>query len=151
MSRANSSPPTKYAIQPKSGLQIGMPLKSVLLAGHLRVVSALAGATEVVTGLMANARPEAEDGARAVGLFLNTTPLRAELLWATAGLLGNITDSTIIAFGGGVGTFQAAGNVASGPGAAAYLLANGNIDTFSVGRRKLFSSPGLPYHSPRIW
>lgn len=57
----------------------GSPVKSVLLAAHVRVLATLTGQAEVVTGLMANARPETDDGARAVGLFLNTNVLRVRL------------------------------------------------------------------------
>ncbi|MBW4635043.1 MAG: amino acid adenylation domain-containing protein [Iphinoe sp. HA4291-MV1] len=53
-----------------------VPLKSVLLAGHLRVIGLLSGQSDVVTGLLVNGRPEAEDGDRVLGLFLNFLPLR---------------------------------------------------------------------------
>jgi len=55
---------------------LGVPIKSALLAAHARVLSALANRSGVVTGLVTNGRPE-EDGAdRALGLFLNTLPIR---------------------------------------------------------------------------
>ncbi|HEV7588524.1 MAG TPA: condensation domain-containing protein, partial [Longimicrobium sp.] len=54
----------------------GVPLKSVLLAVHLRVLALVSGRDEVLTGVVANGRPEAEGGDRIVGLFLNTLPLR---------------------------------------------------------------------------
>jgi amino acid adenylation domain-containing protein len=53
-----------------------VPLKSVLLAAHLRVMSLLSGEREVLTGLVSNGRPETVDGERALGLFLNTLPHR---------------------------------------------------------------------------
>jgi amino acid adenylation domain-containing protein len=56
-----------------------VPLKSVLLAAHLRVLALIGGQTgpwDLVTGLVANGRPEALDGDRVLGLFLNTLPLR---------------------------------------------------------------------------
>jgi amino acid adenylation domain-containing protein len=59
--------------------RLGVPVKSVLLAAHLKVVSVLAGRREVVTGLMVNGRPETEDGDRVLGTFLNTVPLRFDL------------------------------------------------------------------------
>ena len=62
-----------------SAEQIGVPLKSVLLAAHLKVLGLLAGQTEVVTGLVTNGRPETADGERLLGLFLNTVPLRVAL------------------------------------------------------------------------
>ena len=57
----------------------GVPLKSVLLAAHLRMLALLSGALEVVTGLVASGRPETDDGEQVLGLFLNTLPLRLKL------------------------------------------------------------------------
>jgi amino acid adenylation domain-containing protein len=54
----------------------GVPLKSILLAAHVRAVAAATAREDVVTGLMANARPETPAGAAIVGLFLNAVPLR---------------------------------------------------------------------------
>jgi len=54
-----------------------VPLKSVLLAAHVKVVSLLAGRDDVVTGLSTNGRPETADGENVAGLFLNTLPFRA--------------------------------------------------------------------------
>ncbi|MCA9977377.1 MAG: AMP-binding protein, partial [Anaerolineales bacterium] len=59
--------------------EIGVPLKSVLLAAHLRVLAAISGQTEVVTGLVTGGRPETADSDRALGLFLNTVPFRQAL------------------------------------------------------------------------
>jgi amino acid adenylation domain-containing protein len=58
---------------------LGVPLKTVLLTAHCRVVALLSSQTEVVTGLIANGRPESADGERLVGLFLNAVPLRLSL------------------------------------------------------------------------
>jgi amino acid adenylation domain-containing protein len=58
---------------------MGMPLKSALLAAHVRVMGLVSGSHDVLTGLVANGRPEEEDGERAVGLFLNTLPQRVRL------------------------------------------------------------------------
>jgi amino acid adenylation domain-containing protein len=58
---------------------MGVPLKSALLAAHVRVTGLVSGTTDVLTGLVANGRPEEEDGERAVGLFLNTLPHRMRL------------------------------------------------------------------------
>ena len=57
----------------------GLPLKSLLLAAHLRAVALAAGGGEVLTGLVANSRPLQTDGQRLLGLFLNTLPLRLKL------------------------------------------------------------------------
>lgn len=56
-------------------VRAGTPLKSVLLAAHLRVLSFLSGEQEVMTGLTTNCRPECEGGERVLGVFLNTLPL----------------------------------------------------------------------------
>ncbi|HKH44413.1 MAG TPA: amino acid adenylation domain-containing protein, partial [Thermoanaerobaculia bacterium] len=56
-----------------------VPVKSVLLAAHLRVIQLLCGQSDLVTGLVASGRPEGEDGERVLGLFLNTLPLRVDL------------------------------------------------------------------------
>lgn len=60
-------------------LSAGVPLKSVLLAAHLRVLSFLSGQEDVTTGFVANGRPEALDSERVLGLFLNTLPFRLHL------------------------------------------------------------------------
>nr|AIW82283.1 PuwF [Cylindrospermum alatosporum CCALA 988] len=57
----------------------GVPIKSVLLAAHLRVLSLVSNQTDVLTGLVSNGRPENADGERVLGLFLNTLPLRLHL------------------------------------------------------------------------
>ncbi|MEW5928283.1 MAG: amino acid adenylation domain-containing protein [Gemmatimonadota bacterium] len=57
----------------------GVPLKHLLLAVHLRVVAALTGAADAVTGVTTNGRPEDADGERVLGLFLNALPLRVEM------------------------------------------------------------------------
>jgi hypothetical protein len=49
-----------------------VPLKSVLLAAHLRVLSLISGERDVVTGVVFNGRPETTDGERVIGMFLNT-------------------------------------------------------------------------------
>jgi amino acid adenylation domain-containing protein len=63
----------------------GVPLKSVLLAAHCRVLSWLAGQPEVVSGVVVNGRPEEEGGERVLGLFLNTLPFRLEVDGGTWG------------------------------------------------------------------
>ncbi|NER27498.1 MAG: amino acid adenylation domain-containing protein, partial [Symploca sp. SIO1C4] len=62
---------------------IGVPLKSVLLAAHLRVLSLLSGHSDVLTGLISNGRLEKLDGERVIGLFLNTLPFRLQLSGGT--------------------------------------------------------------------
>ena len=67
-----------------------VPLKTLLLAAHLRVMSLLLGQSDVTTGLVTNGRPEESGGERVLGLFLNTLPLRLKL---TRGSLAGL-DST---------------------------------------------------------
>lgn len=61
----------------------GVPLKTVLLAAHQRVMSLLHGQPEVLSGLVCNGRPEQTDAEKLVGLFLNTVPLRQTLSGGT--------------------------------------------------------------------
>ncbi|MEW6737180.1 MAG: amino acid adenylation domain-containing protein, partial [Acidobacteriota bacterium] len=58
---------------------VAVPVKSVLLAAHLRVLSLLTGQSDIVTGLVSNGRPETGNGDRILGLFLNTLPFRQQL------------------------------------------------------------------------
>lgn len=55
------------------------PIKNVLLAAHLRVLSRMVGTLDVVTGVVSHGRPESADADRALGLFINTLPHRARL------------------------------------------------------------------------
>jgi amino acid adenylation domain-containing protein len=55
------------------------PLKSVLLAAHVKVMSLLSGETDVLTGVTSNGRLEETGSERVVGLFLNTLPFRLQL------------------------------------------------------------------------
>ena len=57
----------------------GLPLKSVLLAAHLRVLGLLSSSIDVTTGVVASGRPEGVDGERVLGLFLNALPFRLRL------------------------------------------------------------------------
>jgi amino acid adenylation domain-containing protein/non-ribosomal peptide synthase protein (TIGR01720 family) len=59
--------------------QLGVPLRTVLLAVHMRLLAFFSGDEEVVTGLVGNGRPEVLDGERTLGLFLNTVPFRLKL------------------------------------------------------------------------
>ena len=64
-----------------------VPVKSVLLAAHCRVLGLLSGQQDVVTGFTAHGRPEKEDGERVLGLFLNALPLRIDLSAGSWGAL----------------------------------------------------------------
>lgn len=58
--------------------ELAVPLKSVLLAAHVRVLAAFAGSDDVVTCMSSSGRPEIDDGDRALGLFLNSLPIRVQ-------------------------------------------------------------------------
>ncbi|HYY41751.1 MAG TPA: condensation domain-containing protein, partial [Pyrinomonadaceae bacterium] len=60
-----------------------VPLKSVLLAAHVKVLSLLSGLPDVLCGLSSNGRSEELDGERVRGLFLNTLPFRLQLAGGT--------------------------------------------------------------------
>ncbi|MFI7433613.1 amino acid adenylation domain-containing protein [Micromonospora haikouensis] len=58
--------------------RLAVPLKTLLLAAHVKVVGALAADPAVITGYEQSGRPEAEGATAALGLFLNTVPLRVD-------------------------------------------------------------------------
>ncbi|MET9963043.1 amino acid adenylation domain-containing protein [Streptomyces sp. NPDC006326] len=58
---------------------LGVPLRTVLLAAHLRVMGLLTGTDDPVTGAVYNGRGEEADGDLALGVFLNTLPVRGRL------------------------------------------------------------------------
>ncbi|MFC9120848.1 non-ribosomal peptide synthetase [Streptomyces sp. NPDC057067] len=59
--------------------RLGVPVKTLLSAAHLRVVSWLTGSDEVTTSMVFGCRPEISDADRVLGLFLNQLPLRVAL------------------------------------------------------------------------
>jgi amino acid adenylation domain-containing protein/non-ribosomal peptide synthase protein (TIGR01720 family) len=59
--------------------QAGIPLKSVLLAAHLKVLALLGGRDDVLTGMVTHGRLERAGGEQTRGLFLNTLPYRLRL------------------------------------------------------------------------
>ncbi|MEV7275420.1 amino acid adenylation domain-containing protein [Streptomyces sp. NPDC093111] len=63
--------------------RLGVPLKALLAASHLRVVSWLTGADSVGTSMVVACRPETQDADRVLGLFLNQLPLRVALAGQT--------------------------------------------------------------------
>jgi amino acid adenylation domain-containing protein len=60
----------------RMAVSAAVPIKSVLLAAHLKVMSLVLGQADVVTGLVCNGRPEEADGELIRGLFLNVVPFR---------------------------------------------------------------------------
>lgn len=59
--------------------ELQVPVRTVLLSAHMRVMSVLSGQKDVVTGLISHTRPIERDGERILGLFLNTLPFRQKL------------------------------------------------------------------------
>ena len=64
-------------------LTCAVPIKNVLLAAHLRVLSLLAGHDDVLTCMVSSGRPESADGDRVLGLFINSIPFRLKLTGGT--------------------------------------------------------------------
>ncbi|QOC93358.1 non-ribosomal peptide synthetase [Micromonospora craniellae] len=62
---------------------VGVPLKSVLFAAHMRVLAHLTGSREVSTGMAFNGRLEVLDGTESRGLFLNSLPVTATVAGGT--------------------------------------------------------------------
>ena len=58
---------------------LGTPLKTVLLAAHLRVMSFASGQSDVTTGVSFSGRPENSETDRTLGVFLNILPFRVQL------------------------------------------------------------------------
>ncbi|HKU74240.1 MAG TPA: amino acid adenylation domain-containing protein [Pyrinomonadaceae bacterium] len=59
------------------------PLKSVLLAAHLKALSIISGQTDVMGGITSNGRAEEAGGDQVRGLFLNSLPVRVDLAGGT--------------------------------------------------------------------
>ncbi|MFR9778054.1 amino acid adenylation domain-containing protein [Micromonospora sp. MS34] len=57
----------------------GVPVKSWLLAVHLRLIGELSGRDDVVSGLVVGGRPEGDGSDATLGLFLNTLPVTLRL------------------------------------------------------------------------
>lgn len=58
---------------------LAVPLKTVLLAAHIRVISAFGGGKDVLTYTVSNGRPENRDGHGVIGLFVNSLAFRLRL------------------------------------------------------------------------
>jgi len=56
--------------------EIGIPLKSVLLAVHMRALNLIAAQDDITTCLVSAGRPISEGGDQVLGLFINSIPLR---------------------------------------------------------------------------
>jgi amino acid adenylation domain-containing protein len=62
---------------------LGVPIRTVLLAVHTRIIGFVLNKCDVVTGLVTNGRLEQRDGENVPGLFLNSLPFRFALTAAT--------------------------------------------------------------------
>jgi amino acid adenylation domain-containing protein len=56
-----------------------VPLKSILLAGHIKVMSLVSEQQDILTGIPTNGRYEGKGGDKQYGLFINTLPFRQKL------------------------------------------------------------------------
>jgi acyl carrier protein len=56
--------------------RLGLPLKAVFFAAHVRAVAEETGTSDVISGLTAHGRDETSGAAQTLGLYLNTLPLR---------------------------------------------------------------------------
>jgi amino acid adenylation domain-containing protein len=73
---------------------LGVSLKTVLLAAHMRVISLVYGRPDVITGLVTNGRPEAPGAEKMMGLFVNTLPFRLRLEpWTSEELIRRIFEA----------------------------------------------------------
>jgi len=72
------APETSAALS-RIARELAVPLKSVLLAAHMRVMAELGGAEDVVSSLSSAGRPETLDANDTLGLHLNSTPVRLRL------------------------------------------------------------------------
>ncbi len=59
--------------------ELGIPVKNILMAAHIKVLSALSNERCVVTGYEHSGRPEVLGADHSIGLFLNTIPFRIDL------------------------------------------------------------------------
>ncbi|WP_017593866.1 non-ribosomal peptide synthetase [Nocardiopsis potens] len=56
--------------------ETGVPLKSVLLTAHLKVLGLVTGSPDAVAGMSSHGRPEEDGAAEVYGMFLNIVPVR---------------------------------------------------------------------------
>ncbi|TQV81088.1 non-ribosomal peptide synthetase [Aliikangiella coralliicola] len=71
--------------------KINVPVKNILLAAHLRVLSFLSNQSDVTTCMVSSGRLETEEGDKILGLFINSIPMRIKLTGDTwANLAKNV-------------------------------------------------------------
>ncbi|MBD1379489.1 non-ribosomal peptide synthetase [Metabacillus arenae] len=56
-----------------------VPVKSILLASHIKALQSMSGQSDIVTGMVSNGRMEKKDGEKVKGLFINTLPFRQKV------------------------------------------------------------------------
>lgn len=61
---------------------LAVPLKTVLMAAHVKFLSVASGERDIVAGYEHSGRPEVDGAEDAIGLFLNTIPLRVDVAQA---------------------------------------------------------------------
>jgi amino acid adenylation domain-containing protein len=76
---------------------LGVADRSVFLAAHVALLALLNGTPDVVTSVVTNCRPELPGARRALGLFLNSLPLRVDRSGATWAQLIRDVDAALIA------------------------------------------------------
>ncbi|MBB3121374.1 non-ribosomal peptide synthetase, partial [Massilia violacea] len=59
--------------------RLHVPLRTLLLAAHVRVMALFTGESDVLTGMVTHFRPAEQDGDKVLGLYLNTLPFRQQL------------------------------------------------------------------------
>lgn len=64
--------------------RLAVPLKSVLMAAHACFLATASGQSDIIAGYEHSGRPEVEEAEEAVGLFLNTLPLRVDVAQAAS-------------------------------------------------------------------
>jgi amino acid adenylation domain-containing protein len=80
--RANIPPEVSDGVKRAARLAF-VPIKSMLLAAHLRILSFVSGQKDVTTGMIMHGRPETANSDRALGLFLNAVPIHKHLTGGT--------------------------------------------------------------------
>ena len=58
---------------------LAVPIKTVLLAAHMRVMSVMGGGRDTTSYTVGNGRPENADGHRVIGLFVNSLAFRQQM------------------------------------------------------------------------
>jgi non-ribosomal peptide synthetase component F/aryl carrier-like protein len=71
--------PELLASLTRLGQSLGVSLKAIFMAVHMKILGILTGQEDLLTGLSCHGRPEVLDGERVRGNFLNTVPYRLTL------------------------------------------------------------------------